>query len=177
MSKISSSPNRNTFQKENYIERCKKEGQEPSQAYLDMWETWNQRDTDNLTNPEWQKNNMEYDMRSTEWMVEKVRNSDTYAQNLYAAMCNNEFQKLDVIPILKEERWSCSWRAAGGVVADLRGEGDYINWYCSGIGNEEAGYGLTGVDGDNYMPEGTVTEEIKKDLRRLGWAIIPIQDD
>mgnify|MGYP003705677079 CR=1 FL=1 len=29
----------------------------------------------------------------TDWILEKVRESDVYAQHLYAAMCNNEFQK------------------------------------------------------------------------------------
>jgi hypothetical protein len=177
MSKISSSPDRNTFQKNNYLERCKEEGKVPDQNYLDMWDRWNRVDEYNLKNPEWQKNNMEYDMRSTDWFVEKVRKSDSYAQNLYAAICNNEFQKLDIIPILKEETWGCSWRSAGGVVADLRGEGDYIDWYCSGIGDKEKGYGLTGVDGEDYVSEGIVTDEIREDLKRLGWAAIPVDDE
>jgi predicted HicB family RNase H-like nuclease len=34
---ISRSPERNTFQMERYIERCKEEGKEPSQDYLDMF--------------------------------------------------------------------------------------------------------------------------------------------
>jgi hypothetical protein len=177
MSKISKSPERNTFQKNNYIKRCEKEGKEPRQDYLDMWDKWNQQDEHNLTNPEWQKNNMEYDMRSSDWFVAKVKASDTYAQNLYAAMCNNEFQKLEVIPILKEERWSASWRSAGGIVADMREEGDYIDWYCSGIGNDEHGYGLSGKDGDDYVAESVVTNEIRNDLKRLGWIVIENTDD
>jgi len=170
MSKISSSPERNTFQKENYVKRQEEQGLEPLEEYIEMFKTWKQQDAANLVDPKWQKNNMEYDLRSNEWMCANARASDTYAQNLYAAMCNNDFQKLDVVPILKEETWSCSWRHSGGIIADMREEGDYIDWYCSGIGNAELGNGL---DGSNYVPEGCITDEIRNDLQRLGWAIVP----
>jgi hypothetical protein len=109
-------------------------------------------------------------------MLKKVRDSDTYAQNLYAAMCNMRFQKLDVLPILKEELWSCSWRHAGGIIADMRMQGDYIDWYCSGIGNEGLGNG--DFDGTkNYVPEGFVTDEIREDLKQLGWVPVEWEDD
>ena len=170
MSKISSSPERNTFQKENYVKRQEEQGLEPLEEYIEMFKTWKQQDEANLVDSAWQKNNMEYDRRSNEWMCANARASDTYAQNLYAAMCNNDFQKLDVVPILKEETWSCSWRHSGGIIADMREEGDYIDWYCSGIGNAELGNGL---DGSNYVPEGCITDEIRNDLQRLGWAIVP----
>jgi hypothetical protein len=139
-----------------------------------MYEKLDQLDLENEINPEWQKNNMEYDMRNAGWFVLKVRASETYAQNLYAAMCNMQFQKMKIFPILKEERWSCSWRTSGGVVADLREEGDYINWYCSGIGS---GLGNGDDDGTKgFVSEGTVTEEIRQDLRKLGWIPVPYND-
>ena len=81
----------------------------------------------------WKENSMEYAIKNSAWMCEKIKSSDIYAQNLYAALCNNEFQKIDVLPILKDERWSCSWRYAGGIIADIQEKGDYIDWYCSGI--------------------------------------------
>ena len=61
--------------------------------------------------------------------------------------------------------------------------GDYIDWYCSGIGNKESGYGLDHYEptkdpeGRDYVPEGVVTEEIELDLNRLGWRPIPWSDD
>lgn len=113
------------------------------------------------------KPDMEHDIKCSEFMCKKVKNSDVYAQNLYAALCNNEFQKLDVMPILKDQRWSCSWRYAGGMIADIREEGDYMDWYCSGImvsdGNE--------FD-EKPVPEGSVTEEIIHDLKLIGWKLI-----
>jgi hypothetical protein len=114
------------------------------------------------------KPNLEDDIMAAAWICDKVRSSELYAQNLYAAMCNNEFQRREVWPILKDERWSCSWRYAGGLVARIVGSGDYMNYYCSGIGafspSDEAYAG--------HANEGTVTAEIEQDLAQLGWTVI-----
>jgi len=117
---------------------------------------------------EWQKNNMEYDLRTTDWILEKVRNSEQYAQNLYAAMCNNRFQQNDVLPILKDQYWSCSWRYAGGIIADMRQEGDYIDYYCSGIRDSYEG---------GYVSETVITDEIREDLFKLGWLCFSDDDE
>jgi len=109
--------------------------------------------------------NLERDLLDAEWLLEKVRAGRRYAQNLYAALCNNDFQKLDVFPILKEETWSCSWRHAGRIIADMRGRGEsYMDWYCSSMGN---------IDPkliDWIVSEGEITPEVKADLRTLGWV-------
>ena len=121
------------------------------------------------------EHDLETDLLKTAWIVDKIRDDDRYAQNLYAALCNNQFQKSEVWPILKDEVWSCSWRYAGGVIADIREQGDYMDWYCSGMG------GLATYDAEenkefmskmNYVPEGAVTKEIKEDLHKLGWNIV-----
>ena len=179
---ISSSPSRNTFQKEKYIERCKEEGKVPDKAYIKMYE---QHKIDKLEREEdlaWQKDNMEYDLRSTDWILAKVRASEGYAQNLYAAMCNREFQKNEVWPLLKDQHWGCSWRYAGGIVADMRGEGDYIDWYCSGIRGGVSEEDLASMTAEqqakhqyyeeNFVGESVVTDEIRQDLLKLGWIVI-----
>ena len=120
-------------------------------------------------NSTWQENNLEYDLRSSEYIGKKCTNI-TYAQHLYAALCNNDFIKNDVWPILKEDSWGCSWRYAGGIIADIRMEGDYIDWYCSGIGD-----GLGNGDSDGtmgYIAESIVTDEIREDLLSIGWIIL-----
>ena len=176
-SEIASSPERHTFQMENYVKRQEEQGLEPLEEYIEMFKTWKQQDEENLVNPEWQKDNMEYDLRSTKWICDKAKASDAYAQNLYAAMCNMQFQKLDVMPILKDQRWSASWRHAGGIVADMCEDGDYIDWYCSGIRNDGYQDELDSVTPGQYVPEGVVTNEIREDLKKLGWVPVPWDDD
>ena len=183
MKKVASSPERHTFQKEGAIKRAEEAGEEPNQAYIDMWEQIKIDDANKINDPEWQKNNLEYDLRSSKELCDKAKASDAYAQNLYAAMCNMTWQSREFWQELKGETWSCSWRHAGGIVADMREEGDYIDWYCSGIGNSDGGYGLDAhlpekdESGRTYVPESHVTDEIELDLNRLGWRPIPYNDD
>ena len=116
--------------------------------------------------------NLEEDIRACAWMLKKVQDSETYAQNLYAAMCNNVFQRNEVWPRLRDEYWSCSWRSGGGIVAELRGQGDYIDWYCSGI------FGAGETDSfQGYVSESTVTDEIRQDLFAIGWTVEPYPED
>ena len=185
--KISKSPERHTFQKEGYLKRCEEKGEEPNTDYLGMFQNILAQDAVKFDDPKSRENNMEYDLLTTGWILEKVRTRDDYAQNLYAAMCNNEFQKIEVMPILKGELWGCSWRYAGGVVADMQQKGDYIDWYCSGIRDS---YDMTQEEDQTwteeqkarfevtkkYVPEGRITEEIRADLLRLGWAVAPDGD-
>lgn len=176
MTKLARSPDRNTFQKERYLERKAEEGRTPENdpdvaAMVEYYDKIIVDVDSKELNPEWAENNLEYDLRTTEWIVEKVRTNPIYAQNLYAAMCNNEFQRLDTWPILTDQRWSCSWRYAGGIVADMRGSGDYIDWYCSGIrdadeSTEHDNYGR------GYVAESVVTDEVRADLKDLGWIVI-----
>lgn len=174
---IASSPDRYTFQLNNYIKRCEEKNEEPNEDYLSLFKTAREDDEERLKDPNWQKNNLEYDLRTTDWILEKVK-EDRYAQNLYAALCNVRWQKCDVFPILKDEFWHCSWRYAGGIVADMRQKGDYIDWYCSGIRNQITDEEFNILSADQqlaykqtqaYVSEGVVTDEIEHDLRQLGW--------
>lgn len=173
--KMSRSPDRFTFQQQKYLERQAKEGLTPENdedtaAMFDYYQEAIDAHKNKEVDEEWKKNNLEYDLRSTKWICDKVKQDEIYAQNLYAAMCNNSFQKLEVVPILTEKRWSCSWRYAGGIVADMREQGDYIDWYCSGIREKYE----SNSDRD-YVSECVVTDEIREDLKQLGWTVI--QDD
>ena len=169
MSKISKSPERHTFQKEGYVQRQAEKGEPVNEDYLDYFEKIIEESNHKFDDPQSRVNNMEYDLLTTDWILEKVRASDDYAQNLYAAMCNNGFIKLEIIPVLKGEEWSCSWRYAGGIIADMQEKGDYIDWYCSGIRNDYQDEERT----NEYVPEGRITDEIRNDLQRLGWAVAP----
>lgn len=74
--------------------------------------------------------------------------SDLFARLLYAALCNTEWRHRETGAL-----WSCSWRAAGGVIAHLRGEGGYMDWYCSG-------------------GEGLVDEGVLAEVEALGWSLV-----
>lgn len=181
MDTISKSPQRYTFQKEGYIKRCEGKGEDPNQDYLDMFIKILDDDNQKFKDPASHINNLEYDLLTTDWILEKVRTSESYAQNLYAALCNNDFTKREVWPILKEEKWNCSWRYAGGIIADMRQKGDYIDWYCSGIRDHGFDQDLENPQElteeqiayraitDKFVAEGVITDEIKDDLYKLGW--------
>jgi hypothetical protein len=178
MSKISKSPDRHSFQKDGYVKRQEETGEPISEAYLDMFDDILDAHKHKFDDPQSRVNNMEYDLLTTDWILEKVRVSDAYAQNVYAAICNNEFIRLDIIPILKQETWGASWRSAGGIIADMQQKGDYIDWYCSGMGglNREFEGEETHAQWQSrtgYVPEGCITDEIRNDLQRLGWAVAP----
>ena len=86
-----------------------------------------------------------------------------------------QWQKIEVLPVLKEETWSCTWRSSGGIVAELRGEGDYLSWYCSGMGGLSDYHDSGEFEG--FVSEGRVTEEIEADLKTLGWIPVPWKDE
>lgn len=179
MKKVSKSLERNTFQKMGYLKRCEEEGKQPSEAYLKMWDEVASEDAD--WSEQEHKNDLEYDLRTTDWILEKVRNSDSYAQNLYAALCNMKWQSREFWQEMKSETCSYSWRYSGGIVADMRQEGDYIDWYCSGSGgfawDQDKETHEEWQARTKYVPEGTVTEEIELDLNKLGWRPVPYKDE
>lgn len=111
------------------------------------------------------KYSLERDLYDSETIRSKAADNNNYCQNLYAALCNNEFLKLDVEPILLDDRWSCSWRYAGGIASRLYYNmiaEDYLMFYCAGMGDVTGG----------LVSEGTITEEIRSDLLHAGWAVV-----
>lgn len=187
---MNSSPDRGTFHSECRRADAIAEGRDPLQDedYLDAvkhekeWNDYVKKREDSET---WKQNNLEYDLRSTKWICDKAKASESYAQNLYAAMCNQDWQRNDVWPLLKGQTYSCSWRYAGGIVADMIEQGDYIDWYCSGISGGASESDLAGMTEEarvkyqwcqeHFVSEGTVTDEIREDFFKLGW--IPVDSD
>jgi hypothetical protein len=89
--------------------------------------------------------------------------------------------KNEVWTILLDKSWSCSWRYAGGIVANIRQEGDYIDWYCTGSNydpppSEELDHLnldelMRYKESQAYVGEGCITDEIREDLFKLGWIV------
>ena len=117
-------------------------------------------------------------------ILNKIRTREDYAQNLYAAWCNMQWCKKELWPAIRQDPdkdlWTASWRGAGGIIAQFRKEGDYMDWYCSGMGGV-ATYDLEEGEAHmakmKYVPEGQITDEIAADLDRLGWFPVPYEDD
>jgi hypothetical protein len=87
--------------------------------------------------------NLEEELLSSEYIKEKCKASEDYSKDVYGAMCNTSWYK-------DGEEWYCTFRSAGGIVADLNEAGTYNAWYCSGN-------------------EGVVTDEVRADFLQLGW--------
>jgi len=185
---VSQSPN-----KYDYLENRSRSANtdEAQESLQELLESMRRKDRLNYSDPEWAESSLEYDLLSTDWILEKVRSSEVYSQNLYAALCNNEFQKNQVINILKDKRWSCSWRHAGGIIADMRQEGCYMDWYCSGIKHygvedelqEKIDQGQLTAEqlswfeaAKHFASESQVVDQIRDDLKLLGWIVIEDTD-
>jgi hypothetical protein len=181
---INTSPDHGKFGIERHETRLIENPQDQTALdMVDFYKSHRQMKLDLEATDEWQKDNLEFDLRTSQLIIDKCQDN-VYAQHLYAALSNNDFMKNDVMPILTEKKWSCSWRYAGGIIADIKQEGDYIDWYCSGIrGNDDD---ITDNDFNNmseeqkqyhletkaYVNEGVVTDEIKQDLFNIGWLVV-----
>ena len=77
--------------------------------------------------------------------------SPAFAELLYASLCGTRWRHRATGTV-----WSASMRQAGAIVATVRGEGDYLDWYCSG-------------------GEDVVDERIAALIGELGWDLV--QDD
>ena len=168
MKKMSRSPDRYSFQKRSYQRKLEKaESPESVQAandMLELYKEWQQRDLELEESDEWKMNNMSYDLCTTDWILAKVRASKSYAQNLYAALCNNSYIPEDVWGILKNVTWDCTWRYAAGLISDIREDESYIDWYCSGTG-------FKGIDFTGFVEESYVTPEVEMDIKNIGWLL------
>lgn len=151
------SPDRYGFMIENYRKRL---AADPSNSEIiktiEFYEKCRRIDGEDVP----KKHNLEYDLRKCEWIVAKCKDSKVYSQNLYSALCNNSFSQ-------DGKEWHCSWRHSAGVVSNLREQGDYIDWYCSGMYLDEEH-----TINEEYVCEGHVTNEIIEDLNRIGWQLV-----
>lgn len=90
-------------------------------------------------------------LKENETILELVKD-DEFAQELYAAMCNMQWVKNGI-------HWGCTWRSSGGIVAELRNQGEnYMDFYCSGN-------------------EGFVSERVRNVLGELGWEPKEYEDE
>lgn len=183
MSELRRSPDRGTFHIECEMKRVEEGDKTIDQAMemIKFYQSWIEKDIEREQTEDFKKDNLEYDLRTSDYIAIKCK-EDYYAQNLYAALCNNEFVKNDIWPLLTDTRWHCSWRYAGGIISNIQQKGDYIDWYCSGMQtdiSDEEYQNMTKEQQEQYLyyktkyvPESYVTDEIREDLLKLGWIVI-----
>lgn len=70
---------------------------------------------------------------------------DEVAKNLWSSLANVDWYHPE-----SNEKAGYSFRAAGALIAELRGEGGYMDWYCCG-------------------PYATVSDHIARVLKKRGW--------
>ena len=90
--------------------------------------------------------NLERDLAASH-RIRALARSPVFATLLYGALCDTVWRHATGAV------WLCGWRHAGGIVATLRGEGSYVDWYCSG-------------------GEGLVDEQVMTELNALGWQLV-----
>jgi len=85
----------------------------------------------------------------TKNLSKKIQEDDVFAQALYASLCNTVWFNKST-----DDIYSCSWRYAGGFVANIRDKGeDYMDFYCSG-------------------GEGCYHSEVNKELNKIGYSSV-----
>jgi hypothetical protein len=71
--------------------------------------------------------------------------NDKFCRDLWSALANVDWYHPET-----HEVASYSFRAAGSLIARLRGDGDYMDWYCCG-------------------PVASVSDFIRRSLKKQGW--------
>ena len=76
---------------------------------------------------------------------DRIKTDDELCKNIWSALANVSWKHPETGAEVR-----CTFRVAGGLIADMRGKGDYMDWYCSG-------------------PYATITPEIQSALAKAGW--------
>lgn len=104
---------------------------------------------------------LETDIYRNPEFVARIRQSNDLATDLYRALCNNRFLHTSQMNDDDPWYWSCTWRGAGALVAEIVGTNpdpmNYCDYYCAG-------------------GEGTITPEIADILASMGWHGRPYKD-
>lgn len=74
----------------------------------------------------------------------RMRESEEMCRQMWSALANQDWRHTN------GDTAGYSFRAAGDLIAAVRGSGDYMDWYCSG-------------------PEGVVSAEIEEAMAVEGW--------
>lgn len=82
------------------------------------------------------------------YLGEEMKTNHELCVRVWSSLANVDWYYIRDIPSC--HRVSYSFRAAGRIIADIRGRGDYMDWYCSG-------------------PTSLVDHEVRRALRKEGF--------
>lgn len=96
--------------------------------------------------------------------VDRRRAADVgFMCELYRALCNTAWVPVDM-PLADRKKlfWSCTWRTAGAIVADIRNHyfdcnENFLDYYCGG-------------------DEGVVSPQVREFCSQFGWEAVPWTD-
>ena len=77
---------------------------------------------------------------------DKIRNDDEFAKQIWSALTNITWTHEN-----GTEFYNATFRTAGGLIADIRGTGNYMHWYCE-------------------SPDGIVSNEIETAMKTKDWT-------
>ena len=105
-----------------------------------------ERDVPNdLTSIPWQRWKKQFQLTVDRALGDRIRADEAAAIEMWSSLANIDWVGPEGAKV------SYSFREAGGLVAWVREEGDYIDWYCSG-------------------PFGVVSAWIEEGLAKEGWS-------
>jgi hypothetical protein len=79
---------------------------------------------------------------------ERLRSSEEDCRDMWGALCNVDWNHPAYdAPV------SYSFRAAGGLISEVLGEGCYMDWYCSGNAGVVPDWIKEGFASRNWIPE------------------------
>lgn len=83
-----------------------------------------------------------------EYFGERMKTDEELCRKIWSSLANVDWYYIGERPLLLEV--SYSFRAAGGMIANIIERGDYMDWYCSG-------------------PDGIINNEFRYAMRKAGY--------
>lgn len=115
-------------------------------------------------------------LKNSPKIVEKINDSITYAQHMYAALCYNSFQYLDLINILQDATTQYTPHEAESVVLSLQINKNSSNWRNRLSELSDSEFRELYIDDQElylenraFVEEGCITHEVLTDLKSIGW--------
>jgi len=118
------------------------------------------------------------DILAADQILTKIQNDNTYAQNLYEALCTSSFQKNIISRRRKDIYWTCTPEDAAKNIAQLRNEDkDWASIDVDRSGRKKSGmFGIFHGDLNTISDHADaflIDDELRQDLFGIDWVVWP----